>query len=31
MSQAQFGEYWTQERLRWEQVLRDVNAQPIRE
>lgn len=31
MSQAQFGEYWTKERLRWEQVLRDVNAQPIRE
>lgn len=31
MSQAQFGEFWTRERLRWEQLLRDVNAQPIKE
>ncbi len=31
MSQAQFSEFWTKERLRWEQVLRDVNAQPVKE
>jgi tripartite-type tricarboxylate transporter receptor subunit TctC len=31
MSQAQFATFWNQERLRWEQVLRDVNAQPVKE
>lgn len=31
MSQSQFAEFWNQERSRWEQVLRDVNAQPIKE
>lgn len=31
MSQAQFGAFWTQERLRWEKVLRDVNAQPMQQ
>ena len=31
MSQAQFGEYWHKERMRWEQILRDVNAQPVKD
>lgn len=28
MTAAQFGSYWTEERLRWEKVLRDVGAVP---
>jgi tripartite-type tricarboxylate transporter receptor subunit TctC len=29
MSPAQFGEYWAEERTRWEKVLKDVGAQPL--
>ena len=31
LSVAQFGEFWSQERQRWEQVLRDLNAEPFKE
>ena len=29
MTIAQFGDYWAEERTRWEKVLKDVGAQPV--
>jgi len=31
MSVEAFGTYWRDERMRWEKVLRDVNAQPVQQ
>jgi tripartite-type tricarboxylate transporter receptor subunit TctC len=31
MAPAQFADFWNKERQRWEQVLRDVNAQPVQQ